>query len=926
MGTVYLAYDSLLDREVALKVLPREPGKVDPQFSARFLAEAVLTGKLSHAGIVPIYSVGHDPEYGYYYTMRKLCGTTLGQIIDKLSARDPKTIEEFPLTRRLAIFSRVCEALSSAHRHGIIHRDIKPANIMVGEFGEVFVLDWGLAKDITPGGRQDAQADPQFQERRRKRDASTRMFLSKDENRTPGRSYLQQLRETRPVVDKGGSTHVTRFAQIMGTPGYLSPEQGNGASNITPASDVYSLGVVLYELLVSQSPIEGSDPDTVIAKTVMGQIVPLNERPEAAHVSKRLQEIVNRALATDPVNRFADAGEIGAEIALYMEGKTPWRLIAQDNLRAQPEETLWKYDSTLSNLSSEGFQLNAGARMFCRNHSKGDFRCNLEFWSQVANQPWVFNLGIAEPAGAGGNAENKALYNFRIGSSARPFIELLHNGKCVQRRLDVRLQSGQRYILRIELELDYLRLWIDDKKCIEYREIFPQPGGAIELHCESGSIGLQDFQLFSRGAPLNLSFMVLPDRLFQMGRFTEARELYRQLSVSHPDREEGLIGHFKAGLCSTKLGDQQDAFGEFTKLENTALDHCCALGFAEVGMLDGNVEWAWQALKNGFQRHRARQVRGDLWFALLSVIEHLPANLAEEKISRYRELVAELDPEPQELGRATFDLLDHVHRKDGIAATRAEVLRLLQSNSDKVHVMVEALLAIGRTGVGTKDVPVLKDALEKVLQHKHGESTQTRLLLLRAELCLATGDYNGAAVNLRDVTHIAPGGGAEALWARCWQLLLLYLKGDFQTAITQSHEVLARYRRFKYNLVGYVRLLEALSYLGKRHPGNAQSAFNAAATVDCIWGWAAQAVIDKSLPAALYLRGEKCAPNQLVEALFLVGEAHKLGGDPELAESCFELCLKPPFERAMIGHAIISRHSSFLRRPESDKHHAHTHS
>src|SRR5262249_10512362 len=159
----------------------------------------------------------------------------------------------------------------------------------------------------------------------------------------------------------------------------------------------------------------------------------------------------------------------------------------------------------------------------------------------------------------------------------------------------------------------------------------------------------------SRGAPIHVPFTMLPDRLYRSRRYAEARELYRQLADSHPDREEGLLASYKAGLCSTELKDTQAAFGEFTRLEGTMYDHPCALGMANVGVLDGNIEWAWTALKAAYRQERPAEIKAEVWFALLGLVESLKKEQSAEKARLLREILTDVRPDPEEMGQVTFE-------------------------------------------------------------------------------------------------------------------------------------------------------------------------------------------------------------------------------------------------------------------------------
>jgi serine/threonine protein kinase len=915
MGSVYLAYDPLMDRQVALKVLtPSLDDAQQARNAARFLSEAVLTGRLGHAGIVPIYRVGFDERAGYYYAMRYVKGRTLGDIEEGLAAGDPLVAEQYTLRRLLSVFLRACEALAFAHRNSIVHRDVKPANIIVAEFGEVLVLDWGLAKDTRAEKPAASEEFPgmrsKLDEARQRHSVAAQILLSKQRLSLTNTTYLRRLQAMRP---SGLQTQkITGAQQVLGTPGYLSPEQGEGRE-VTAASDVYSLGATLYELLTHSLPVSGESREDLVLNTVLGKVEPLQSRPESARLPRQLCEMVTRALALKAEDRYQDAGELVEELTLYLEGRGAWRKIAGSSGKgavpaatAAPGPAKECWDVVAGNIAqnAEGLTLPRESRMRCAHPALGDFRAQLEFWAQSDGNPWTVALLVQEVEAARDAAPR---YQMRLGVEERPFVELLRNGQRIQRRLDLRLQSGQWYAVKIEMEQETLRLWMGSRKYLEYHEVFPQTGGRIEIAAQQGSIGVRNFALQSRGAPLSLSFMALPDRLFHDKKYAEAREFYRRLAASHPDREEGLSARFKAGLCSTLKGDLQDAFQEFMQLENTMYDHCCALGLAEIGMLDGNIEWAWEALKNGHRRHHSQDIRSELWFALLNMVEHLPPDRHAEKIARYGELLAETRAAPEEAGRVASELLELLRKHRAAAETRKEAVQLLQACPENAYVVQEALFALSRVGLDESILGAVTPALDRTIRRYGPDVAAARLHILRAEVAVASGETELALSHLKDAVVLAGLDSPDGIWARQWQILLRLLSGQHQAAMLELHETLVRLRQLRPGQLSYYRVLEALGYLCRGKTANAASSMGRAAADESMWGRAAHhwALRQPASELAATLAVQDCA--KIAEAAFLLGEAHRLGGEEKLAGEHYGLCLQPAYERALFTHLARAR-------------------
>jgi hypothetical protein len=267
MGRVVEAFDLQLGRTVALKeVLP----KGGPGVARRFKREVQLTARLEHPSIIPLYDSGTTADGRPFYVMRRVSGLPLDQLMTQAADLDER------LTHLPALLAAI-DAVAHAHRRGVIHRDLKPANILVGELGEIVVIDWGLAKVIGEDGDR------------------------------PG-----------TVIAASTESLRTQMGSVFGTPGFMSPEQARG-EELGPRGDVYALGAILYQLLAGAPPHSGTSATEVIVNTGSRAVTPVNVVAPGA--PRDLVAIVGKAMAFDQAGRYADAGALGEDVRRFLAGQ-----------------------------------------------------------------------------------------------------------------------------------------------------------------------------------------------------------------------------------------------------------------------------------------------------------------------------------------------------------------------------------------------------------------------------------------------------------------------------------------------------------------------------------------------------------------------------------------------------------------------------
>ncbi len=317
MGAVLQAEDSSIQRQVAMKVVLRGDSTVDV---LRFIHEARITGQLEHPNIIPVHMLGADEHGQPFYTMKLVHGATLHQVLKELGHGEEKAVEQYPLSALLTIFQKVCDAIRFAHSQKIIHRDLKPDNIMLGDFGEVLVMDWGLAKRL---GAPEETADSPT-------DASSL---------ADGIDYRADAK--------------TLSGSIIGTPKYMPPEQAEGKLELLDErADIYSLGAILYHTLTLQSPVKADSNEHALQKVIRGDIITPHEAVQAvskhtfdAETTKRwsmqdidaddarvlphlpagkipasLEAVVLKAMSHEREDRYPTVEALQKDIAAYQNG------------------------------------------------------------------------------------------------------------------------------------------------------------------------------------------------------------------------------------------------------------------------------------------------------------------------------------------------------------------------------------------------------------------------------------------------------------------------------------------------------------------------------------------------------------------------------------------------------------------------------
>lgn len=302
MGTIFRTTDLNIGREVAMKMAVNSDDT--DEALKRLIHEARVTANLEHPNIVPVHEINSDNNNDVYYTMKYVQGDNLGKILDSLAQNDPEYIDKYPLIRLLNIFLRVCDGVAFAHSKGVIHRDLKPENIMVGDYGEVLLMDWGISKVLNKVnfGLDDSEIN------------------------------IQVNLEALSKKCKGKNSFMTtRTGEVFGTPAFMAPEQIKGQNeDVDGRTDIYALGGILYYILALHCPVQNEDVAELFKTVLEGNVVAPNKlkrsldhcMPHTANhqIPDSLSAVTMKCLEVNPDARYKEVKTLQEDIRKFMNG------------------------------------------------------------------------------------------------------------------------------------------------------------------------------------------------------------------------------------------------------------------------------------------------------------------------------------------------------------------------------------------------------------------------------------------------------------------------------------------------------------------------------------------------------------------------------------------------------------------------------
>ncbi len=580
---VYAVRDRSLNRTIAVKFLKQHRSR-KRGIARRFIHEARVTAMLEHPNIMPVHDVGLTGDNEVFFAMKNVSGASLGDAIRAARAGETMPREFRTVDGRVRIFLKVCDALAYAHDHGFIHQDVKPDNVMLGEYGEVLLLDWGSA-------------------------------LGKD-------------------------TPVEQGRVLYGTPAYMSPEQAR-RERADERSDVYCLGATFFHALLLRHPTWSEDPEDFWEKKRAGTIdaVADNERGRAPAA---LLDIALKAMAPDPVHRYRNVNELAEDLKRYQAGmavgahrESPlerfarwyrnntrvfwtatvgavavlcvggllmhekvkewitWRPFYQESFDAADANRLkrnwqayrshdWRATEPEPLTDSGSWQLEDGQLLGV---SKGVFS-NISFVRPVPGDirvEWdiIPVHGIVNLNCFIAGKTRKEGYTFHVAGFNRVDRVTMTKGREDQyvdtAALGAAFEEGRTYRFRMEKEGRHVRFFVDGRKLIDYRDATPLHGighQTFGFECvERNELAIDNVAVYYHPLPLKVSPLDAADQFYEVGHFRDALARYREISILYPDHEIAQTATYRAADCLTQLDSVQQALALFERFHEDNPQH-----------------------------------------------------------------------------------------------------------------------------------------------------------------------------------------------------------------------------------------------------------------------------------------------------------------------------------------------------------------
>ncbi|MGE5196165.1 MAG: serine/threonine-protein kinase PknD [Anaerolineae bacterium] len=537
MGEVFLAFDPVCGRYVALKQI-RPDLSQHVSIQERFLKEARIASQLTHPSIIPIFVINKDKD-GIYYTMPYVEGETLKQILRTTREQEKKgeALHHIgaSIPALIRIFLNVCQAIAYTHSRGVLHRDLKPENIIVGKYGEVLILDWGLA-DMINNPSKELEID----------------------------------------VSSNQSPNLTRPGKIVGTLTYLPPERVLGEPS-SVHTDIYSLGVILYQLLTLRLPFQRNTISSFKKQMKHEKLIDPAEAAPYRDIPHYLSDMVKKCLDPEKQKRYQNVEELIADLENYIEGRPEW--IFASELKIQNKND-WEFQENVLlakhiAITRQTDVMEWVSLMISRASFPDNIRIEAEVRLGTYGSGLGFLLGIPEASERKGVEDGYCLW---IASSSEKDSKFFRSHIEIMKIPEAGLIENRWTKIRIEKTDSHLRFFQDDRLKFNYISHVPMTGTQVGLLYRDGDFEIRDFKVYVGSQNVMVNCLAVPDAFLAAKNFNKALAEYRRIGRCFPGRAEGREALFRAGItlleeASFKKNQRKQllllAFEEFGKLRQT---------------------------------------------------------------------------------------------------------------------------------------------------------------------------------------------------------------------------------------------------------------------------------------------------------------------------------------------------------------------
>lgn len=540
MGEVFLAYDTICGRRIALKRI-RTDLQQHTYLYDRFLKEARITSQLTHPSIIPIYAI-HEENQIIYYTMPFVEGENLKQILRRTRQQEKKGEKldhiggSIPSLMRILL--NICQAVAYAHSSQVLHRDLKPENIIIGKFGEVLILDWGLAI-LTTGDRRTAPRIPE-------------QLPSPEQFTNPGK--------------------------VVGTIAYMSPERAFGAP-ATFSTDIYAIGVILYQMLCLHLPFRRENLQHFRKIAYSEVFVDPADVAPYREVPKVLTQICQKCLAPHPKDRYHHMEELIRDLESYIEGRAEWFPAAQLDIHNKAD---WEFQENV--LIAEHMAITRNMEIsdwvsLMISKASFDENCKIEAKVRIGEKGHGLGFLFSIPEAAERNHLNDG-YCLWLGSDTQKSTKLLRSTLEVLNAPDVYLQRHEWHLIRIEKFENKIYLYLNNALQFTYISYLPISGTHLGLLARDADFTIDHFSIYVGSQNVMVNCLAVPDAFLAHKDYAKALSEYRRIGYSFSGRAEGREAMFRAGVTlleeARNIQDQKErnkyfdlALQEFEKLHGT---------------------------------------------------------------------------------------------------------------------------------------------------------------------------------------------------------------------------------------------------------------------------------------------------------------------------------------------------------------------